>query len=109
MEGIEIDLLATSADLNTPVNSYEWTADPAVGDVQSCSRRDWTEDATWTAPATTAANQVVTLTLTVTDSNGTDDTEDDITARDSVTITVLRGPVGEVMAVSIVDSGARPP
>ena len=29
------------------------------------------EDATWTAPATTAANQVVTLTLTVTDNLGT--------------------------------------
>ena len=49
------------------------------------------EDTTWTAPATTTAIQVVTLTLTVTDDNGNDDAADDLTARDSVTITVRRG------------------
>ena len=43
------------------------------------------EDATWTAPGTTARNQVVTLTLTVTDSDGD-------TASASVTITVPSGP-----------------
>ncbi len=59
--GASIKLEATSADT---VATRLWTAtagtfsDPAV------------EDATWTAPATTAANQVVTLTLTVTDSDG---------------------------------------
>ena len=40
------------------------------------------EDATWTAPAATTDDQVVTLTLTVTDS------DDGVTASDSVTITV---------------------
>ena len=67
--GDSIDLQATSADLNTPVTSY------AVDRRSRCGNRSLpsatVEDATWTAPATTAANQVVTLTLTVTDSNGT--------------------------------------
>ena len=93
-----LQLQATSADLNTRVTSYAWTAtagtfgNPPVVNV---------EDAIWTAPVTTTADQVVTLTLTVTDDNGTAaDTADDITARDSVTITVRRGPVSP-MAVSI--------
>ena len=85
--GDSIDLQATSADLNTPVTSYAWTAVPAVGTFSDAA----VEDATWTAPPTTTAIQVVTLTLTVTDSNGTVDAVDDITARDSVTITVRRG------------------
>ena len=93
--GDSIDLQATSADLNTPVDTYAWTATPAVGTFSPIGAD--VEDVTWTAPATTAADQVVTLTLTVTDSNGT---ADDITASDSVTITVRRGPVGD-MAVSI--------
>ena len=88
--GDPIDLQATSADLNTPVTSYLWTAVPAVGTFSPMAAD--VEDLTWTAPATTTAIQVVTLTLTVTDNNGTDtETDDDITARDSVTITVRRG------------------
>ena len=103
--GDSVDLQATSADLNAPVTSYAWTATPAVGTFDPVAAD--VEDATWTAPATTAANQVVTLTLTVTDSNGTDDTmDDDITASDSVTITVRRGPVGD-MAVSIETEGGQ--
>ena len=94
--GDPIDLQATSADLTTPVTSYEWTAVPAGGTFSNLAM----EDTTWTAPSTTTAIQVVTLTLTVTDSNGTPDDADDITARDSVTITVRRGPVDE-MAVTI--------
>ena len=87
--GDPIDLQATSADLNTPVTSYLWTAVPAGGTFGDMAA----EDTTWTAPVTTTAIQVVTLTLTVTDSNGNDDADDDITARDSVTITVRRGPL----------------
>ena len=96
--GDSIDLQATSADLTTPVTSYLWTAFPVVGTFSNAvGAEDATvEDATWTAPATTTAIQVVTLTLTVTDNNGNDDAEDDITARDSVTITVRRGSVDVV-------------
>ena len=72
--GAEIKLVATSAD----VNSFAWTAVPAVGTFSSTTTVD---DATWTAPATTTATQVVTLTLTVTDIDGA-------TASDSVMITV---------------------
>ena len=43
-----------------------WTATPNAGTFSDAA----VEDATWTAPGTTAANQVVTLTLTVTDSDG---------------------------------------
>ena len=50
------------------------------------------EDATWTAPGTTAANRVVTLTLTVTDSDGA-------TASDSVTITVPSGPTVSIQTM----------
>ena len=59
------------------------------------------EDTTWTAPDTTTAIQVVTLTLTVTDDNGTADADDDITARDSVTITVRRGQSVKIDGISI--------
>ena len=102
--GTVVELKAISADLNTPVNSYLWTAvsdGPEEGTFNPAAANE--EDVTWTAPDTMADDQVVTLTLTVTDNNGTDDTDDtadDITARDSVTITVRRGPVGP-MAVGI--------
>ena len=46
------------------------------------------EDATWTAPDTTTANQEVTLTLTVTDIDGNP-------ASASVVITVPSGPTGQ--------------
>ena len=97
--GDSIDLQATSADLNTRVNLYAWTMDSAI---DSDPFRDLdAEDTIWTAPPTTMRTQVFTLTLTVTDNNGTDDLmTDDITARDSVTITVRRGPV-DPTAVSI--------
>ena len=99
--GDPIDLQATSADLNTPVTSYLWTAVPAGGTFSNAAM----EDTTWTAPATTTAIQVVTLTLTVTDNNGNDDADDDITARDSVTITVRRGPVISVETMNSSVSG----
>ena len=84
--GDQIDLQATSADLNTPVDSYMWADDttPETPEVNRFSNAA-AEDPTWTAPATTTATQVVTLTLTVTDINGNMDS-------DSVTITVLGGP-----------------
>ena len=74
--GDSIELQATSGDPDGMIATYAWTADPAVGTFSDAA----VEDATWTAPATTA-NQVVTLTLTVTDNGGA-------TASDSVTITV---------------------
>ena len=68
-----------AADLNTPVTSYLWTdTTPEVDRFHNAAA----EDTTWTAPDTTTATQVVTLTLTVTDSNGTAaDLDDDITVR----------------------------
>ncbi len=55
-----IDLQATSADLNTPVTTYAWTAVPAAAMMGEFG--DTTvEDTTWTAPATTTETQVVTL------------------------------------------------
>ncbi len=84
--GTVVELEAMSRDSDGTVATRLWTAtagtfsDPAV------------EDATWTAPGTTAANQVVTLTLTVTDSDG-------VTASDSVTITVLSGPTVSIETV----------
>ena len=74
--GDSIELQATSGDPDGMIATYAWTADPAVGTFSDAA----VEDATWTAPATTA-NQVVTLTLTVTDNGGA-------TASDDVMITV---------------------
>ena len=72
--GTVLPLLATSSD---DVAEYAWTADPAVGTFSDAA----VEDATWTAPATTTDDQVVTLTLVATDNDG-------VTASDDVTITV---------------------
>ena len=74
--GDSIELQATSGDPDGMIATYAWTAVPAVGTFSDAA----VEDATWTAPATTA-NQVVTLTLTVTDNGGA-------TASDDVMITV---------------------
>ena len=56
------------------VESYAWTAVPAVGTFSELAVEDAVEDVTWnttwTAPAATTDDQVVTLTLTVTDSDG---------------------------------------
>ena len=73
--GTVLSLSATSSE--DDVTEYAWTAVPAVGTFSDAA----VEDATWTAPAATTDDQVVTLTLTVTDSDG-------VTASDSVTITV---------------------
>ena len=84
--GTVLQLEATSRDSDGTIAMYAWTAtagtfvDPAA------------EDATWTAPGTTAATQVVTLTLTVTDSDGA-------TASASVTITVPSGPTVSIETV----------
>ena len=64
--GTVLQLVATSEDSDGTIASYAWIADPAVGTFSDAA----VEDATWTAPATTTANQVVTLTLTVTDNDG---------------------------------------
>ena len=75
--GTVVNLLATSRSADVAGATRLWTATPNVGTFSNAA----VEDATWTAPATTAATQVVTLTLTVTDS-------DDATGSASVTITV---------------------
>ena len=79
---------ATSADSDGTIATYAWTADPAEGTFSDAA----VEDATWTAPATTTANQVFTLTLTVTDSDGA-------TAMASVTIMVPSGPTVSIETV----------
>ena len=54
---------ALQTTVSTDVTTHAWTADPAVGTFSNTAAAD----STWTAPGTTAAKQVVTLTLTVTD------------------------------------------
>ena len=76
--GTVVNLLATSADSDGTIAMYAWATDPVTTGTFSDAA---VEDATWTAPATTTANQEVTLTLTVTDNDGA-------TASASVTITV---------------------
>ena len=75
--GAVLQLEATSADSNGMIAEYAWTSDPEVGTFSDAA----VEDATWTAPATTMDDQVVTLTLVVTDNDG-------VTASDDVMITV---------------------
>ena len=81
--GVELELqaTATSTDSDGTIATYAWTAAPAVGTFSNAAA----EDPTWTAPAPTADDQMVILTLTVTDSGGGG-------ARESVMITVLSGP-----------------
>ena len=86
--GTVLELSATSADSGGTVATRLWTATRNVGTFSNAA----VEDATWTAPGTTAADQVVILTLTVTDSDGA-------TASDSVTITVLSGPKVSIQTV----------
>ena len=64
--GTVVNLLATSRSADVAGATRLWTATPNVGTFSNAA----VEDATWTAPATTAATQVVTLTLTVTDRDG---------------------------------------
>ena len=71
--GTAVSLRATSSDDAT----HEWTATPNVGTFGN----EAVEDTTWTAPATTTDDEVVALTLTVTES-GHDE------AKASVMITV---------------------
>ena len=64
--GTVVNLLATSRSADVAGATRLWTATPNVGTFSNAA----VEDVTWTAPATTAATQVVTLTLTVTTSDG---------------------------------------
>ena len=100
--GTVLQLLATSRDSDgSPVATYAWSesADTPVGIFSGATE----EDATWTAPAATMDDQVVTLTLTVTDNS-----VDAITGSDSVTITVpsTKPTVSIQTADQTVDGGA---
>ena len=79
--GTVLQLQATSRDSDSStVGSYAWATDPVTTGTFSDAA---VEDPTWTAPATTMDDQVVTLTLTVTAS---DDAM--VSGSDSVTITI---------------------
>ena len=85
--GTVLQLQATSADSGGTITTYAWMAEPDTAVMFSNAA---VEDPTWTAPATTADDQVVTLTLTVTDDG--DDGMDPATASASVMIRVPGGP-----------------
>ena len=77
--GGEITLDATATDDDDDDNSltYQWAADPDVGDFSATEALG----PTWTAPDRTNAAQSIALTLTITDPGG-------LTGSDTVTITV---------------------
>ena len=84
---VEVPNDAASAISDVGIDTYAWSADPDVGSFAD----DSAQDTTWTAPAATAVEQVVTLTLSATE-NYTVALGGNITGSGAATLTVNATP-----------------